>query len=56
MPAAGNIYRFYFTPSMFGIKPGATFGFYGRAESAGSEDDYTFDRAPNAGEAHLVAP
>ena len=40
-------WRFYFTPSMFGIKPGQTFGFYGRAESAGSGNDYTFDRVPN---------
>lgn len=54
LPAPGSTYRFYFTPSMFGIKKGQTFGIYARAESAG--ESYTFDRIPNTGTAHITAP
>lgn len=47
-----NVWRFYFSPSMFGN--GASFRFYARAESAGQGKNYTFDRVPDTGLATFV--
>lgn len=47
-----NVWRLYFTPSMFGI--GVSFRFHARAESAGQGKNYTFDRVPDTGTATMV--
>ena len=47
-----NVWRFYFSPSMFGT--GTSFRFYARTESAGQGKDYTFDRVPDTGLATFV--
>ena len=47
LDSPANVWRFYFTPRMFGIA--GSFRVYARAESAGAGRAYTFDRVPDNG-------